>query len=532
MPASGSISLITQSGALGNALLQGFQRTGLGLRMWISSGNEIDLDVIEISRMLLDDDETQVIALFVEALRDGERFLPLARLARERGKAIVVRRAGRSDAGRMASATHTGKMAGSARVWAGLVRQGGLIEVGSIDEMLDVLLAFEVLGMPAPHEIPGLGVVSVSGGVGVVIADEATDHGLPLPAFLPATQALLREHLGTHIALDNPLDTSYISESAFCKLAESLLQDPAVGTVLMVYMSLLHDADKLLPPMLDAARHARATGKHLLLSPISANDPLPDEVRARLLQAGVLTLPSVERSVAALGTRSLALRTETGQEQCAQAAVEPGRADVAEAACIPAPAQRLCTNLSDAMQFAASCGYPVALKVDSPDIPHKTEVGGVALGIVDEAALQHAWDLMNASIARNAPHADVKGYLVQKMIDDAVELITGCSRDAEFGPVMMIGWGGIHAEILQDMQFLALPARRSEIVAALQGLRVHKVLAGARGKPPADTEAAIDAMLRLSEVFLARTDLSEIDLNPLLVRPKGHGIAAVDVLAA
>jgi acyl-CoA synthetase (NDP forming) len=202
---------------------------------------------------------------------------------------------------------------------------------------------------------------------------------------------------------------------------------------------------------------------------------------------------------------------------------------VLAAAGISEPRQTISGSLGEATAFAGEIGYPVALKVASPDIPHKTEVGGVRMGIADEASLVRAWTDMERALKGAAPQARIDGFQVQEMITGAVELIVGCSRDPEFGPVLMIGWGGTETEVLEDVAFLSLPATRDEIGRALAGLKVSRLIEGFRGAPECDREAAIDAIARLGAVFLAE-GLSELDVNPLLLRPRGAGVVAVDVL--
>ena len=529
LPPPGSIALLTQSGALGNSLLQGFNANRLGLRAWVSTGNEVDLDVIHLTESFLNDPSTKIVALFVEGLKYGAHLMGLARLARSLGKAIVVRRAGKSDLGRRASASHTGKLAGGGRVWQGIAKQGNLIEVSSLDEMLDVLLVLDTFGVVASSKPTGVGVLTVSGGVGVIIADEAHCRGLELPDFAPATHEALSRILPPHISLNNPVDTSYISEEAFCQAAAEILSDPSIGTVILVFMSLLHDMSKLMQPLLELAEEAKALGKHVAIAPVVSSDPIGMAVIGQLRKAGLLALPSVERCVAALGLWNSAAYV-TSEPLSPPVAVASQESRIALAAGIPEPAQRLCADVNEAVAFAEQYSYPLVLKVSSEDLPHKTEVGGVILGIRNRDELESAWVRLASSIAANAPHARVEGYLVQEMILDAVEMIVGCSRDPEFGPVLMFGWGGILAETIDDTTFVSLPASRAEIAQALAGLKVSKILDGVRGRPPADREAAIDAAMRLGQIFLSWPEIAEIDVNPLLVRSRGHGVVAPDIL--
>lgn len=534
MPRPGRLALVTQSGALGNALLQGINDLDIGLASWVSTGNEADLGVLDFVGHFLDDPDCDTIALFVEGLRDGGDLLPLARRARALGKAIVVLRAGRSALGRAASASHTGKLAGSARVWRDVARQAGLIEVGSLDEMLDLVLALDVLGPAGGDAAEGLGVLTISGGLGVLISDAAADHGVPLPRFSERTQAELRGLLPPQMSVANPVDTAlFTDERGYAACAEAVLDDPEVGTLLLVLTSLAHDYGALAPWIAELAARARPKGGRVAVTFLSSGDLLDPRDRQALLSAGVLVLPSAERVVAALGRR---LRAKAGPAAAetrpaaipARKPTGPGgflaRAGIAE---VP---QAVCRTPDEAAAFAGRVGYPVALKVASPDIAHKTEVGGVALGLVDEAALRAAWAEVSASVAAKAPDARIEGMQVQAMVTDGVELILGGSVDPELGRVLLVGAGGIWAEVLEDVRFLGLPASADEIEAALRGLRVAPLLAGARGRPAMDVPAAVEAVGRLADAFLAGEDVVEIDINPLIVRPAGLGAVAVDAL--
>jgi acetate---CoA ligase (ADP-forming) len=536
MPRPGRLALVTQSGALGNALLQGINDFDIGLASWVSTGNEADLGVLDFVEHFLDDPDCDTIALFVEGLRDGERLLPLARRARVLGKAIVVLRAGRSELGRAASVSHTGKLAGSSRVWRDVARQSGLIEVGSLDEMLDLMLALDVLGPAGADAAEGLGVLTVSGGLGVLISDAAVDHGVPLPRFSEGTRAGLRGLLPPQMSVANPVDTAlFTDERGYAACAEAVLEDPDIGMLLLVLTSLAHDYKALVPWIAGLAGRARPKGRRVAVTYLSSGDLLEREDRQALLSAGVLVLPSAERVVATLGRR---LRAKPGKPADFDAA--PGKEPRAERAAgsgsflaragIAEVPQSVCRTPDEAAAFAGRVGYPVALKVASPDIAHKTEVGGVALGLADEAALRSAWTAVAASLAAKAPEARLEGMQVQAMVQEGVELILGGSIDPELGRVLLVGAGGIWTEVLEDVRFLGLPASPAEIEEALWGLRVAPLLAGARGRPAMDVRAAVEAIGRLADAFLAEDGIAEIDINPLIVRPEGLGAVAVDAL--
>jgi acyl-CoA synthetase (NDP forming) len=402
--------------------------------------------------------------------------------------------------------------------------------VGSLDELLDVLRAFRAFGRPAAGETAGLGVLTVSGGLGVVIADRAVEFDLELPRFGAETMARLRELLPPQMSVANPVDTAlFTGADGYARCAEAVLDDPAVRVLILVFSSLSHRYDELAPWLAELGRHARSLGKSVAATYLSSTDQLAPKVQMDLLDSGVLALPSGERTVAAIG-RWASARVAACEPQSDAPPCRESGSNVLAAAGIAEPKQRICASLGEATAFAATIGYPVALKVASPDIPHKTEVGGVRIGLADDASLARAWADMERALKEAVPEARIDGFQVQEMVTGAVELIVGCSRDPEFGPVLMIGWGGTETEVLEDVAFLALPATRDEIGQALAGLKVSRLVDGVRGAPEGEREAAIDAVWRLGAVFLAE-GFAELDVNPLLLRPRGAGVVAVDVLA-
>lgn len=537
MPRPGSIALLTQSGALGNSLLQSFNDLDLGLATWVSTGNEADLGVLELVEHFIHDDTVKLMVLFVEGLKNGDQLLPLARRAHAAGKTIAVLRAGRSQLGRAASISHTGKLAGAWKVWRDVARQAGMIEIESLDDLLDLALVFDVAGDPSKDAASGLGVLTISGGLGVLISDAAAECDLPLPSFSAETQARLRSILPPQMAVANPVDTAlFTDELGYAKCADAVLADPSIGTLLLILTSLAHDYLALLPWLETLGQQAASVGKHVAVSFLSSSDQLAREPRQRLMAAGVVVLPTAERVVAALGRRRNSMWPHLTVHRSPLAGVDGGNGFEQSAAAflsraqVPLVPERTCQTVQEAQAFAASTGYPVVLKVVSPDLPHKSEAGGVALDLADAAALAGAWTTMQATIAERAPQARVVGYAVQPQISEGLELIVGCSIDPEVGRVAMVGAGGIWAEVLDDVRFLGLPATNDEIRAALLSLRIAPLFAGARGKPAHDLEAAISVISRLARRFQEETWVEEVDLNPLLVRPLQGGAVALDIL--
>jgi len=532
MPRPGRLALFTQSGALGNALLQSFNDLDIGLAYWVSTGNEADLGVLELLEHAIEDDGVDLIGLYVEGFKRGSELLSLARRARENNKAIMVLRAGQSQLGRAAAVSHTGKLAGAWKVWCDVARQAGLIVVDSLDDMVDLAVTFQVLGYPQSAAATALGVLTISGGMGVLISDEAARFGVTLPPFAADTQAALRELLPPQMSVANPVDTAlFANEGGFGACAEAVIRDPGVGILLVVLTRLAHDYKALLPWLERLAIEGRSQGKALAVSFLSSSDPFDREDRLRLLQAGVLVLPTPERLVAAVGRRAQVLvPLAAGDGGQAGRTGSACTTHFLQAAAVPQVPEQVCTQVEDALAFARQQGFPVVLKVASPDIAHKSEAGGVALNLGDERALRLAWQAMVPSVAAYAPEAHIVGYSVQPMVLDGFDLIVGCSVDPELGRVLMVGAGGIWAEVLDDVGFLALPASRQEITDLLARLRVAPILAGARGQGPLDVPAAVEAIWQIGQQFWVDHWVAEVDINPLRVRALGRGVVALDTL--
>lgn len=531
MPRPGKVALFTQSGALGNAMLQSFNDLDIGLAYWVSTGNEADVGLLDLLEHALGDPEVEMVAMYVEGLKHGSRLLELGRLARAAGKAVIVLRAGKSQLGRAAAVSHTGKLAGAWKVWSDVARQAGVINVDSLDDLLDLALLFDRYGDPSRLQARGLGVLTVSGGMGVLISDAAAQAGLQIPAFSEQTQATLRSVLPEQMTVANPVDTAlFTDEQGYALCAEAVLNDPSIGVLLLVLTRLAHDYTALLPWLEKLSAQAHARGKRVAVSYLSSSDPLLPEDRQRLMQAGGLALPTPERIVAALGH---ALQgANVGLVPADPRPTTPSRNadEFLLNAGVPQVPEGIFNDADAAVAFAEAQGYPVVLKVVSPDIAHKSEAGGVALSITDADALRTAWAGMVTSVTAHAPTARITGYSVQPMLRGGFELIVGCSSDPELGRVLMIGAGGIWAEVLDDVRFLALPTTEAEITTALDSLRIAPILAGARGQGSLDLPAAAQAIHRLGRQFLADPWVREVDLNPVLVRPMGQGVVALDVL--
>lgn len=541
MPPAGGLALATQSGALGNSLLQSFCDLGIGLRHWISTGNEADLDVLEFAEHAIDDPQVHAIALFIEGLKDGHRLIEIGRRAIAARKPVYVVRAGISDQGREASVSHTGKLAGSARVWRDVALQAGIVEFSSLDGLLDCLLArqawFAGHQPRKPSAEIGLGVLTVSGGLGVLVSDYAEACGIRIPPFTDETDRALRTLLPPQMSVANPVDTALFADAdGYARCAELVMGDRNIDVLVLVLTSLAHEYDSVVPWLERLASMADRLGKQIAVTYLSSSDTLDPQTRNRLLAAGVLVIPTAERLVAAIEKAfrhaGPAADIAASDLPSTSTSSRPAQDEILEAAGIGQPAQRLARSAQEAAAAAGEIGFPVVLKIESPDIAHKTEIGGVTIGLDSAETVKAAWEEMTARARQLMPDARIDGCLVQEMVTNGVEMILGCSHDPELGPVAMLGAGGIWAEVFDDAVFLAAPCTSREIAAALDRLKTTKILQGARGRPRMDIDALVACTQRLARLFAASRHIAEIDINPLVVREQGKGCVAVDFLCA
>lgn len=537
----GRISLVSQSGAFGGYCLSLIRQRGLGLNLWITTGNQCDVDVADCIAHFARDDGTQVIVVYLEAATDKERLVAALALARERGKRVVVMKVGRSEAGAQAAASHTASLAGSDQVYEGLFRQYGVWRARSIDELFDVAYACSV-NVPTPLG-RRLGLLTVSGGVGALMADVASDCALDVAPMPEDAQRRLKE-LVPFCGPRNPVDMTaqLVNDlTLFGRNFQIMLEEggydvvvaflSSVGQVMELSRSLLEQLQAVLRRFPD-----RAVVFSSLASP---------EVRRMYEAAGVLLFDEPTRAVRAAAvlvyfaeqSRRAAL-ADVPPALPAGALPPPARAvnevqakAILASAGIAAVAERIAADEASAVREAAALGYPVVLKIASADIAHKSEIGGVILGLADEAQLREAFRTLMQRAAAHAPQARVDGVVVARMAERGVETILGVVRDPVFGAVVMFGLGGVFVEAFQDVAFRVAPFGVGEAHAMIGEVKGRVLLHGVRGQPPADEDALAAALAALSVYAARHADrIESIDINPLLVLPRGRGVQALDAL--
>ena len=529
----GALGVASQSGALGGIVVNRAFDRNIGVSAMISTGNEAGITVSECLEYFAEDSRTHAVALLAEGIRDGARFKAAALRCMQAGTPIVALKMGRSATGRRNALTHTGALAGSHQAWQAVARQLGIVEVDALEDLVDVA-GYLSRERRAPRRVA---VVATSGGASIMTVDQLEARGIALPRLsaraVEALGSLLPAYARTR---DNPVDvTAGLSEDLFTRVLETLVSDPGVdGVVTMV------TGARGVERARNVARVARAAPKPVVTCWLGGS--LTEEGRVLLDAQGVACFRNPRTlAVALAAARDFAAARSAWRTRrpirarfraCLEGAA-PGPlpyrtlAAPARRAGVPLVAEALVRTPEGAARAARRLGCPVALKVIAPDLPHKTEARALALGLRTTGEVRAA----GARLLRRVRPARIEGLLVQRMMEGG-EVLVGVTRDRTFGLLLVVGAGGVEAELLADTACRPLPVSRSEIVRALGEVRTLRGLRGHRGAPPADLPAlvaAIAAVTRLAESLGDR--LASLDVNPIVVGRSGRGAVAVDLLA-
>ncbi|HEY9075987.1 MAG TPA: acetate--CoA ligase family protein [Anaerolineaceae bacterium] len=541
-PERGPIGFVSQSGAVCGGVVDFIVGKGIGFSTFISLGNEADLTETDMIEYLGQDENTRVIAAYVEAIRDGQRFIQVARQVARR-KPIVLLKAGRTQAGAKAVSSHTGSLAGSHAAYQAAFRQAGVIEVQSAEELFDVSHALASQPLPAGNRVA---IITNAGGPAALASDSLAINGLTLSDLSPETQANLRQGLVSSAQVSNPVDMLGGAEPReYAHALQHTLKDDNVDAVIAILVP-----QALVSPVGVAqaiVEQAKQGGKPVL-SVIMGEQSVP-AARLVLHQGGVPMYIFPEHAGRALG--AMRLRREwlsmpidppkqSLQVDNALAArmlatprrgVGIGEADtrpLLETYGIPVIPGAIANTAAGAAETAEKLGFPVALKIVSDDILHKSDAGGIRLNLGTPAEVETGFHEMLSKVRASHSQAKIDGVLVEKMASKGVEVIVGMKRDPNFGPLLMFGLGGIFVEIITDVAFRVAPLSRRDAVDMIAETRAGRMLKGLRGQPPADMEACVDVILRIAQFALDFPQVAEIEINPLLVLPAGQGAVALD----
>lgn len=535
-PKLGRIGLVSQSGAYGIYAFALARERGIGLSRWITTGNEGDVDFSDVLAWLAQDPDTDVILGYMEGCRDGAKLRNALAEARAAGKPVVITKVGSTPVGAKAAASHTGALAGSDAIFDAVFREYGVYRAHSIEEFFDIGYAFAAAG---PSTGKRLGVFTVSGGAGIVIADAAGHEGLALPPLQETAQAKIHE-LVPFAAARNPVDiTGQITNDV--SLVGRAMEIMLAGT----------NYDMLIAFMAAAARGPLGVAMAEQIVAVRQKYPdkvfcavsiFTDDVRTSLEQAGCLVFEDPTRAVHALSALAQFAEKAVRREAATSARIEPirlaarsfGEAEsfaLLGPAGVPCPRTWKVQSASAAAAVAEKVAVPLVAKISAPEIAHKSDVGGVRLNLSGGTEVAAAYEQIVTSVRQARPDAHIDGVLLSPMEMQGVECIVGVKADPVFGPVVMLGLGGVFVEVLRDVTFRVAPLDHDSALAMIGELRGHALLRGVRGQPPADIEALVHLLIKVSEFAIAAGGtLDSLDINPVLVRPQGHGVVALDAL--
>ena len=542
-PPAGHIAFFSQSGALCTAILDWAIGNNVGFSKFISLGNKADTSEVDFIEALADDPETRVILGYIEGVEDGRRFMQVAERA-GRVRPLIMMKAGGPPAGARAASSHTGTLAGSEKAFAAAFRQAGVLRVESVEELFDLARAFAYQPLPpGPH----LCIVTNAGGPGIIAADAAEKLGVKLAQLAPPTIDRLRAALPPVAALYNPVDAIGDADAPRYRAAlEAVVADPEVdGIVCLSTPQAMTDMALFAEAVGEAAKGAGSpvfTGilgeaslqaaRAVLQQHGAPQYPYPEQA-VRAFHAMVRYKTWREREPAALrrveaDRGTLTLRTLEARRRDQHEMGESEAREVIAAYGFRLPGNVLARMVEEAVVAADKLGYPVVMKIVSPEILHKTDVGGVRLNLRSANDVARAFAGVDASVRRFFPHAAIHGIAVQEQVTGGKEVILGMTRDPQFGPLVMFGLGGIYVEVLKDVAFRVAPFAPDEAEAMIREVRAFPLLRGVRGEKPSDLAAMVDALCRLSQLATDFPEILEMDINPLLVRPEGEGAVAID----
>ncbi|MGO4325943.1 acetate--CoA ligase family protein [Cupriavidus sp. M-11] len=533
----GGVGIASQSGAYGGHLVCAAQAADIGLSTIVMTGNEADLTLGDAVRLLVDDPHTRVIALYSEGIRDGDGLVAALQAARAARKPVVMMKVGRSEVGSAAARSHTASIAGDDAIVDAVLAELGVVRARTTEEMLDIV-RLATRGIYPEHNT--LGVITVSGGAGVIISDAAEDHGLPMPEMPPEAQARLLSLLPI-CSPRNPVDTTaqFVNDLSLIEpFTESMVGDGGYRSVLG-FFTYAGSTPAVAPRLMEQLAQVRARHPDRLYVLVLLG---PHEVLRGYEEAGFTVFEDPTRAVVAIAAmgrfgRAFAAPAPAPAPVIAPVALPAATPTEAQAKALLATAgiasvpERACELAEGAVLAAREIGFPVVMKILSPDILHKSEIGGVLLNVRDEDAVRAGHATLLARARQAAPHARIEGVLVASQVSGGVECIMGIKRDPVFGPIAMFGLGGVFVEVLKDVVFHRCPFGEDVAQALIRSIRGAPLLTGARGTPPADIAALARTLSRLSAFAVAAGPrLQAVDLNPVFAMPQGQGAFAADAV--
>jgi acetyltransferase len=538
VPPPGKISVISQSGALCVAILDWAAEQKLGLGKVISFGNKADLNEVDFIQTLAEDKETRVIAGYLESIKEGDKFLRIAEQAAGI-KPVVILKVGVTSAGAKAASSHTGSLAGADMAYGAAFKRAGVIRAESFEALFDYATAFAMQPLPNGERVA---IITNAGGPGIMAADAAESLGLKMVSPGKESDAKLRTFMPAAGAFGNPIDVIGDADpDRYVKAFQVMQEDETIDAIVVVVTPQNMTKPLELAEKLGAASCKGGSKKPLLASFMGGTEVAA--AKEKLMALGIPNYPSPDRAVTALRAmcdyaawkrrparvvtrfpvnrrrvdRIINAQERTGITQIGEVEAK----EILRAYDFNILGGQLAQTSDEAVEIAERIGYPVVLKISSPDIIHKSDFGGVRINLANTEQVRDAFDLMMLRIQKRAPKAYLRGVFVEKMGQRGREVILGMTRDPQFGPMLMFGLGGIFVEVMKDVTFHLAPITAEEAMQMLKGTRSYALLQGARGQAPVDLEALAGALQRISQLVTDYPEIMELDINPFIVGPVG-----------
>ena len=545
-PKHGEIALVSQSGAICAATVEDAIAQGIGFSKVISMGNKVDMNETDILELLEDDPYTKVIVMYLEDIHDGRRFMNISkRITLEKRKPIIVLKAGRTPEGARAAMSHTGALMGADEVYDAVFKQAGVIRVDTMQELFELATAFSK--QPLPMNNMGVVIVSNAGGPAIISTDSCSKYNIQM-ADISNSRESISQVIPPHGSSRNPVDIVGDADfNRFEKVLIEVLSNSNVGSVVtMCTPSATLDYNELAKTII---RTSKNSGKTMLAALMGLAEGI--ENKSILSEGGVPHFMYAEPAIRTLDSMykfsnwlsnkkesipSFSVNKEKVKDVISSV-YEQGRTNLLEdegyavlqAYGFPVPKSMLVNNEDDAVKSAIEIGYPVVMKISSKDIIHKSESGGVKVGLKNTDDVRNAYNSIISSVKNYNPNARIEGILIQEMVTNSKELILGAKQDKLFGPLLMFGLGGIYVEILKDVNFRLAPISGSEAREMVDSIKTISLLKGVRGEKSSDIPSVVDCLLRLSQLITDFPEIEEFDINPLLVLEEGCGSRVVDV---
>ncbi len=545
----GSIAIVTQSGALGVAMLSKTKSENLGVSVVASVGNKSDIDEADLLEYLIEDKNTKVILLYIEGIKNGERLVDCLKKVTKK-KPVVVIKSGRSKRGALAAASHTGSLAGSDKVFSDIMKQCGVLRAETLRE------AFEWCKFLASSPYPegeNTVIVTNGGGLGVLAADACEKYDVHLYDNIQVLKEIFSDAVPEFGSVKNPVDiTGQATVSEYSKALNAALGNKEIHSVICLGCETAILDIENLSPAIEKMFSENVVNKPVVFSFFGGKKV--DDFTESLKNKGIPVYPEVYDAVSCLGAmyahyRNIKYQADTmgvGEgaemdEQTIREIIRKVREEkrrvllpyegeaIMKAAGIPVPESYLARSLDEAVMYAEKIGYPVVMKVVSKDIIHKSDAGGIVLDIENKDEVIDAYQAILFNCRRYKPDASIEGILISEMLQPGVEVIVGARRDNIFGPICMVGLGGVYVEVMKDVSFRALTTNPREIESMIKDIKSYPILLGVRGEEKKDIDAIVDVIIKLNLLLQKNREISDIEINPLLTYEEGEGVKAVDI---